>query len=332
MSEIPSFQRIDYSTRTNKNVERKIVFETLAKMRSVLPLKDYRYLGFGSLWFVDYVLAHRFVGIVDMISIERTERAARAEFNKPYDCIEIRPGTSTDVLSAFSDNDWAIPTIAWMDYDGRFDADSRGDCEKFLRSAAVGSVLVVTVNANRSSYRGRDPTTSPPSIQTLRELMGDSVPVDAVTGNRQDVGAEEFPQILSKSMLNFMVSSVRTCGRGTDGYPDRFVPLFEMSHADGATMVTVGGVIVSWKQANEIVAAQKIEASELFAGTHRVEETLDLIPITLKEKLMLDRMLPCESQEFQKRLTESALKLDESIAEKYRRLYRYFPIFAETAI
>jgi len=41
-------EQFDYSLRTNKNIERKIVFETLLELIPVLPLSTYRYMGFGS--------------------------------------------------------------------------------------------------------------------------------------------------------------------------------------------------------------------------------------------------------------------------------------------
>jgi len=330
MSSVPSFQRVDYSLRTNKSIERKLVFERMKELSSALPLSKYRYVGLGSLWFVDFVLAHRLLGIDVMWSIERAERAARAEYNKPYECIEIKAGASSEIIGSVSMTDWATPCLAWLDYDGRFDLDARGDCERILRNAAAGSVLVVTVNANRSSYRGKIPETSPPAVQTLRDVLGDAVPTDAVEQGRRDIGNEQFPGVLSKSVLNFMAATVRTSGRETGGMPDRFVPLFDIRHVDNATMSTIGGIVVSWQQLALLVEKLALDSAALFAGGASIAEVLDLAPLTIKEKLALDRLMPSAEETFEARLNESGVKIEAEQAEKYRRLYNHFPVFAET--
>ena len=52
-----------------------------------------------------------------MISIEKDEdRRERFEFNKPFDCIEVRYGHSNQVLPKC---DWAPRTILWLDYDSQ---------------------------------------------------------------------------------------------------------------------------------------------------------------------------------------------------------------------
>ena len=90
---------------------------------------NYRYLGLGSMWFVDFVLAHRVLGINDLSSVE-LKNPDRAEFNRPYACIAIRVGASSTVLEAMTDVEWNKPAIVWFDYDGVFDEDARSDCTR----------------------------------------------------------------------------------------------------------------------------------------------------------------------------------------------------------
>ncbi len=93
-----SFESVNYTIRPNKNIERKLVFEALRVLRSSIPLNGYRYVGLGSLWFVDFILAHRYLSINNMVCIEYETEAERVEFNRPYDCIEVLRGNTTDVL------------------------------------------------------------------------------------------------------------------------------------------------------------------------------------------------------------------------------------------
>lgn len=331
MSGTPSFHRVDYSIRTNKHIERRLVFDQLKRLDAEFSLSKYRYLGLGSMWFVDFVLAHRLIGMANMWSIEREEEADRAEFNKPYDCIEIKRGAVSSVLAGMSKDDWSVPSIAWLDYDGRFDDDVREDCEQFLRNAAVGSIFLVSVNAHRNSYRPGVGADREPSIKTLRSMLGDAVHPGSAQG-KQDVSLQEFPALLGKSLLNYMSGVVRGSGRETDQMPDRFVPLFDLYHEDNAPMVTVGGIVVSWKQLSTLEKIFATNATHLFSGDAIERYVLDLIPITMKEKLALDRLLPCDAAAFAQKIASSGVRLIEEQADKYRRLYTRFPVFAETMV
>ena len=98
MNDKASFDVINYSLRPNKNIERKLIFESLRLMDNLFEFSSYRYVGMGSLWFVDFILAHKMLHINNMVSIERPEYAKRVEFNKPYNCISIEAGDTTHVL------------------------------------------------------------------------------------------------------------------------------------------------------------------------------------------------------------------------------------------
>ena len=322
--------RINYSIRTNKNIERKLVFDLLKAVDPVFGFRDYRYIGFGSMWFVDFILAHRFLGISDMWSLEQSA-FDRAEFNKPFQCIRVLEGYSTPLIEGMLDSDWQKRAVAWLDYTGRFDDDVVQDCRRFLSRAAVGSVLIVTVNASRRSYVAKAPGgVSISSVETLRRLLGDSVGDPGLSGERQDVGELEFPGLLSKSLVNFMTSVVRSSGRSSEDLPDRFVPLFEMHHEDQARMTTVGGIVTSWRHVAPLEAALKSSATELYAGNARLRQTLDLKPITMKEKIVLDRLLPENLDQFVAAALAAGIKLSADQIEKYRPLYSHFPMFAET--
>lgn len=329
MSSGPSFERVDYSLRTNKNIERKLIFERLSALTSIVPFRDYRYMGFGSLWFVDFVMAHRMLGVTQLCSIEREANAGRAEFNKPYFCIDVRPGDSSRVLADMPPDEWnRQPQIVWLDYDGRFDEDARNDCRLVLERGKVGTVLIATANAHRGSYRRGSAEASPPVVKVLRELLGDAVPTE-LPGGRADVGEADFSEFLAKSISNYMGTVVRTSGRHTDEMPDRFVPLFEYVHRDNVPMVTVGGIVAPWRMLELLEKHFKSRATQLFQGAVADRETLDLVPITIKEKLALDSLLPCNEGEIQGRADAKGIKLPIEQVLKYRRLYPHFPLFGE---
>lgn len=325
--DIPSFHKINYSIRTNKNIERKLVFGALSRLSNILQIKDYRYIGFGSMWFVDFIYAHRLLDIASMWSIE-DKSVERAEYNRPYNCIEIKRGSSKSVLQEVSDSEWARPIVAWLDYDSRFDPDVHADCNTLLTKAHVGSIIIVTVNANRSLYK----TNTKRSYDVLMELFGNAVPADSEPKTIPDIEIEKFPTILAQSIETRMTNIVRTSARATDGELDKFLPLFALRHADGADMVTVGGIIAASKSLTGLEEFFDKKVDDLLTGGVCRTDILDLIPITTKEKLALDRLLPCDDDAFMSNYEASGLKLEMDQAKKYRQLYMYFPVFAETII
>ena len=132
-------------------------------------------------------------------------------------------------------------------------------------------------------------------------------------------------------MTHKISSSAR---QDADGHRLKFVPLFRLHHRDGADMVTVGGAIVSepeisnWK-------AQLMQRPLL--GNQLGDSIyckLDLVPITVKEKITLDECLPDRGNgsSFLAAAKSAGIKLDEDEIRKYKKFYCHFPLFAETAI
>jgi hypothetical protein len=325
----PSFERIDYSIRTNKNIERKLVFERLQTIRKAFDLHKYRYLGLGSMWFVDFGLAHRALNIQELWSFETTG-PARAEFNKPFNCVEVRPGTTGEGLAGIDADHWLKPTLVWFDYDGPFTADVAADCRRLLLNLVPGSLVIITVNANRRNYKASSAADEgPPVVARLNNLFGAAVPVGAREA-KPDIDEGTFPTVLRDSVLAFLTNIVRTSGRVQAGKPIRFIPLFDLLHVDGTPMMTAGGMVVSDDDLVALASALDLTISEVLAGKGLIRRTIDLIPITVKEKIALDALLPCAEEDFAAKYEASGLKLDVSQAMKYRELYSYFPVFAET--
>lgn len=113
---MPSFDSVNYSIRPNKAVERSIVFSDLVKLSRIVDLATHQYLGLGSIWFVDFLMAHKVLGIRSMISIEKDEIGyVRAEYNRPLSCIKVEKGETTKVIPSIKLED--SPSVVWFDYD-----------------------------------------------------------------------------------------------------------------------------------------------------------------------------------------------------------------------
>src|ERR1041385_6932589 len=111
-----SFRQVFYDLRPAKQVERRMILETLQYLAEAgFALREYQYLGMGSIYFVDYLLLHRLLGMRHLCSVEVVARAERrVRFNKPFADVEIQMGSIGDVLPTI---DRDRPHFVWLDYD-----------------------------------------------------------------------------------------------------------------------------------------------------------------------------------------------------------------------
>src|SRR3990172_75048 len=95
-----SYQKVAYDLRPAKQVERRMILDALGRlMNQGVPIRDYQYTGFGSTYFVDFILLYRLVGLTRFLSVEfDTNITKRVLYNKPFDPIAIRMDPIGDVI------------------------------------------------------------------------------------------------------------------------------------------------------------------------------------------------------------------------------------------
>ena len=143
---MPSYEKINYLLRPNKSVERKMVCEMLSSISTIEDMTSYQYIGFGSTYFADFSLFHRNLGISRMISIEKEERAQdRCEFNKPFACIELTIGNSSNILPNLNIN--TRNSIIWLDYDGIISEVVFSDINTIFGMMKPDSFFMLSINA-----------------------------------------------------------------------------------------------------------------------------------------------------------------------------------------
>lgn len=341
MSTSPSYERINYLLRTNKNIERKLVFDLLRDAAVRVGFSAHWYLGFGSMWFVDFRLAERLLGIHTMISLE-VGHAERAEYNRPFRSVQVKPGLSGTTMASFSEEQWQTPLIAWLDYDGPLVDDVIADVDLLLGKAAPNSVVLFTLNAERKTYRTKRPDGILEREETAVGRVEGMLGVGAIGARYQptanpagawtDVPEQDFPQCFAEALLTFMQHRTFSMARTYDGKPLHFYPLFCLHHNDGANMVTVGGALAPELDASPWPDA--LRAQPILADVHgEVQYTrLDLVPLTVKEKITLDACLPEGEAAFLTKAKDLGLKVSDDQMMKYRRFYRHFPVFLETPL
>jgi hypothetical protein len=117
--------------------------EVFRKLRPFQPVEDYIYVGFGSVWFTDFALFHRTLGIKQMLSIERQADAKpRIDANKPFGSVTIDYRSSD---AALPDLDWTKRHFIWLDYDDPLTLGMLMDARSIASRARSGTVAAFSV-------------------------------------------------------------------------------------------------------------------------------------------------------------------------------------------
>ncbi|OYZ14037.1 MAG: hypothetical protein B7Y35_09570 [Sphingomonadales bacterium 28-64-96] len=311
---MPSFNAINYSLRPSKSIQRQIVFNCLRSFQSELGLDDLVYIGFGSIWFTDFVLAHKLLKIQTMISIEANLIGyRRALFNVPYANVVVKNGYSYDILpellvdAALTDRPWLI----WLDYDYELTESVRDDLRLIVENAPPGSLLLATVNGNEMKY---GPAAARPD--RLREILGAVVPDDLPKKSCKD---ERMQATLADLMLDYLVSVAADIAR-----PGGFVPAFRVIYQDGAPMVTVGGILPT-KETVQI--ARDAVAKPDWPG--KPPKPISAPNLTLREAAVLQSQLPCVLPIDRAKVQALGFDLDDEQIETFSKYYCEYPMFAQ---
>lgn len=325
-----SYKQVDFSLRPAKCIERKMLCEAFQRLRPFGRLKAYRYIGFGSVYFVDFILFHRLLGITNMISIEsEVGDAERFEFNKPFGFVDIRYGESGDVLGD-PDFDWSATSIVWLDYDDPLKPHMLDDVKQLLLNLAPGSVLLVTVDARSPEYRGDDAGYAERLCQWHSEMadrLGDYMPPDVEPEHLAEWGTAQVYRRIIQSEIEQTLDDVNW-GRAAETRL-RYRQLFNFHYRDTARMLTVGGLL--YEEAQQRLA-DKCGFDELDFAMPEANAFLVEVPLlTLRERRHIDHQLHADHAD---NPAPVALHpgLDAEDMDRYVRYCRYFPTFTEAEL
>jgi len=313
---MPSFDAVNYAIRPNKNVERKLVFSSLHELDRHIDLSGHKYVGLGSIWFVDFVLAHKILEIGDMVSIESDEIGhRRAQFNCPLSCIQVLRGETSTVLPELDYT--SKPAILWLDYDTGISGPVLQDVANVLPKLRPNSIFMVTLSAKRDDLMlggalGEELTPE----QALREVAGDLVPAHLPARRLRKT---DYPQLIGEIVSNqFESIALKTRGEGS------WVQLFDIEYADSTPMVTIGGIVTT-PESEGLVRA--VAAGETWRG--KQSAPIALPPITIKEKIALDSLMPSAAAPTPERVHRLGFALKAEQIAAYHRHYRDYPVFGE---
>lgn len=284
--------------RPAKQILRLMAVDVMRRLSAFRPLPDYRYIGLGGYEFVDFDLVRRALGIHKMTSIESRGNADRFEFNRPFPEIELKFGTSNDMLPEIALDH---PTIAWMDYCGPVRDDVLRDVLLLGQHLLPGSMLIISVNATVADP-GRRIATLEHRVSKERMPMG-------VTAER-DLDGWRTAAVQRRVMAAELRQAM--AGRSV-----RFEQLFNVQYRDTQRMQTWGGVFVDAGSDSQFKAADFRSLPQVRTGEDPLQ--IEVPVLTAREVLKLETELTAGAPA----PTLPWLKATES--ESFAELHRWYP-------
>lgn len=311
---MPSFDVINYSLRPSKSIQRQLVFEGARKIGAILGYDKPFYVGFGSIWFTDFVMAHKLLDIDDMVSIEGNAVGyMRAKFNSPYATVRVFEGLSHEILpELLNDAAWSRrPWMIWLDYDREFTEEMGDDIRLLAEKAPEDSILLVTFAGNEMKYGQASDRP-----KRLQQLFGSLVPDDLPVRACRD---ERMHSTLATFGLQFMQTAAADYSRSGG-----FIPAFQLIYKDGAPMVTIGGILPR-KERREAIEALVNHAN----WPCRPDKPIVAPHLTIKEATMLQSQLPRDQKLSRELVQQLGFDLEDEHIEVFERYYRQYPAFAQ---
>lgn len=305
-----SYLQVFYDLRPAKQVERRMIIDVLQRLASVgFYIRDYQYTGLGSIYFVDFILFHRLLGLRKLLSVEYdTSITKRVKFNQPFGLVDIEMKPVGDVIPIL---DEALRHVLWLDYDRHLDSVLVADTSMAGFRLSPGSVLLITVDL-KPPPSSEDPKAR---MEYYREHAGTYFDAG---WDAADFALSALPTTVSR----ILIKAIRN---GMSGRPTRFLSLFRFVYADGThPMLTVGGMVGTTSEERQL---DPLDLSD--AGFVRRDEASPpyeiVVPrLTRKERLYLDQLMPCADG-----WTPPDFELSTDETNHYREIYRYYPWYAE---
>ena len=304
-----SYKQVFYDLRPGKQVERRMIMDALGRlMNGGIPIRDYQYTGLGSIYFFDFILLYKLLGLKRFLSVEYdTAITNRVAFNKPFNSIDIRMAPIGDVISELDPH---CRHLIWLDYDDRLTHSMLLDASAAAHHLSQASLLLVTVDVEPP----REAKTPEARAEYVQEEAGSFLPFDF------DIGwctKSRYPTTNLAIVANAIATGLAV--RGV-----RFLPLFKFVYADGHEMVTLGGMIGDTALEQRIDACDWADACYLRRGYADEPYRIRVPRVTRRERLLLDQHMPGDPS-----WRPRAFELSEEELAAYREIHRFYPLYGE---
>ncbi|MBI2101353.1 hypothetical protein HYT53_01970 [Candidatus Woesearchaeota archaeon] len=303
-----SYEKVNYLLRLKKQIERKLIIEALLHLSASIKIEidKYHYIGFGSVYFADFIMFHKYLNINKMTSIEnKKDDKIRFKFNKPFDFVKLNICDSQEYFQRFAP--WNDKLFVWLDYDKEIDESMISDVEIISSHAKANDFLLVTIEGE-----------SPSSLEALKNFK--TKYQQYLPGEVMLKDIKDFPKMLNSILITSIQNGLRNQIEEI-----AYIPMFNLSYKDTKRMYTFG--VIFCKELD--IGILKKELSN-FYFCRNTQEILDIdCPIiSLKEKMHIDSLIKQD-----KKLRSNPSKkigIKTEVLKKYCIYYKYYPQFFES--
>lgn len=315
-----SFKKINYALRPGKHASRRMLCEVFGRLSPFQPVNKYVYVGFGSVWFEDFILFHRSLGVREMASIERDKSAQkRIEDNKPFFNITVHYKTASRVLPKL---DWKRRHFVWLDYEDPLSTDILIDVKTVSARGLSGTVIAISVPCKRAKEveKAEANPKGPSAIDLFRTTFGRQ----RVQSTVSEAQLEGWPfGRLSRKILKAEIDAALAVRNGSAAREDElsFTPICDIEYDDGTEMTTVVGIIAAAKDKDAVAKCEFTHLDFLPKNSKLVQ--IKVPKLTVREIRKLEQQLPIP---INGKLDPGSIPALE--AREFAKLYRYLPNFA----
>jgi hypothetical protein len=334
MNNVASGDRINYSLRPAKSVERKMIKDIISRTYPFGAVSDYRYIGFGSKYFSDFKLLHRSLHISDMISIESdVSRSEKYIFNRPFECVKLRFGTSTEILGQL---DYEKKFVSWLDYDTAIAAHMLDDVSTLVDNIHPGSLVLVSYNSiapKLNKLREEFCLPDAPHSELLKRKLESVLPVEYVPLEIPSQGLSKssiYSQIVRKIFINKInnaLASKNAALAQEEKWKCHQIAYF--NYKDGADMSTLGWIFYQEENAEDFARCNFGEL-EFYSETDTAC-VIEIPNFTIKELRHLQEFMPLSTTGIDRERVHRDVYSDEDV-QAFSRIYKYFPSFVDIEV
>ncbi|MGM0164733.1 O-methyltransferase [Enterococcus sp. DIV1059_2] len=325
-----------YHLRPNKFIDRQVFLNSLIKLQTYLDFSHYCYVGFGSYQFDDFKLMHNILEISNMISLEcDPEIKKRAEFNKPFNCIEIESTTSTNFIDSFGHD--KNNYIFWLDFTNPADIGKQfSDYCSLINQLEEGDILRITLNANPSSLGEKGDRKGEElwreRLEELKTRIGQYLPTDV---RNDQLATKKYPLLLLSALKNATNQTLKESAI-QKLFP---VPILSSIYADGQQMVTLSILILDDHNKEKNILASlypqfkhdDMIVEEVKNLVWNLPNKISIPSLSTKEILTMNSMLPVKDAKEILKNEFSFIFEDEEKIDNYLNFYKIYPYFREVS-
>lgn len=315
-----SYNQFNYNYRPSKSIERKILIELLKEIYRIPVLDKTTYIGLGSIFFIDFKLIHKELGIKEMINIEgNISDAARFEYNKPFGCVRLEWGQTTDVLPNI---DWVGNKIVWLDYDQTLQKYMFEDIETVFALLEPGSFYMATCNSSLPKYFDKKENIH--NDGKFKKDFDKYAPFGLTPKMLTSTNSPALIRHMFSSTINYALRQ-RNSGITSDHEKLVFCQLLFINYKDGAPMLSFGGILKRKKDLKKLTKSNIFDLPYIRTS----ENPLNIEPpiLTNSEIDLINSYLPIKSKQLLKKSELAFIPQDDK--EKYLDIYRHYPSYVE---